>query len=1572
MAIESFLKYAQKDATANWNARLKATANKGFVDGGTIVPVGGLLEAKVAAFTAVSYDGMVVRDTSVSSSLELSDNTTVYIVLDSRYHTGGDPTNTLRVIGEDDFADYDVDLAPYLLVVAKLTIPEGATEILASYIDYSERTEIDRQGRHPLRGVVESLGDLDSLTVAPTRLRAGDAYLCIETCDVHVWTGSVFDREVEFDRAVWAQESLQQRELLRRTHGSCVLPTAFALPDEDHRTSAAGQNLNVSVENSEEAGPTVVIDGFSAVVNGMYVHVPKTRLTGFDERPETDNLVWDVVFLEVWATRAGEAGPNDVRPEVFVSEDGDDLSRSLAAAVFDRANIRPQNLDSPEFRGFWFHDNGDRLVLKYRVAIASDVTSGGGAPARLAHPFSEMVALGVDGQPFAWIELLAGDSPPDYVYRSLAESSSLPDNYSYAIPLLCIRRLSGETYATGSIDLGQLTDGSFQVFDVSPISRQESGRRLALVHGRSKAPVFSVERFVNGEFAGPSGISTPIDDADEVYGRSNSSIRVPACTAVIAGQSCIVPDTDLALPSAPGAGSRLDLVVLEMTVCRYPTTSDVIMPYVEADAIPFVIDQHGNVYCRKVAFRVVDVGTETDEYQALFDAGYTTPESVVESNLEIDPGLWIRLLSSDDAMEAVYPGSYAMAIPIALVARRNSDTFDAETNPNGSGGSRPDGLTGARVSTADIVDLRRFIVTGDQLETFRAKTWRLLRSGMLRTKMCRHHSRSSVYGSMLLYQDAVSKDSGAVSGDANFPAGYDSLAARSDLNVVDGVKGHFSWADETQPYVTTIRGALDAAAVTLGGMGAGSTRLVTISAAGGGGLGLTLVTVNAPRGAVFVNEDVGGGSWKPMVRCFVYADTDDFESVADSTGDITALTITNAVSGSRNVTQFTFKMPNAWRTSTKTRHIVTYICYHGQGPDPANNLDVNRGLSVPPVALLECSQPDGAGDVLVAPPRATYTATFNGSGVVDFDLGTNAAVGFDFLMGNRSDLSVNAANGVACQDAPLSGILTVSGVPNLTTLADMADNTLFHAAPDAYISTNDDFDVIRVVTDAAAAHSKAALLLCPVRPGSGARHWVEATRGSQALRGNFVWAVYEGVIGSTGELHLPPTAFSFDGTNPVSPQSFFANGVADVDVFVWRDCSGSGYTGNNKWRLMPNQAAGAVVWSLDAQVNRFCLAIVAEAGGNGYTLSAGDTVRVVAKIHEPPVMDNYDGGHTWDATSYVAVSYMGVPYQGMSDVQESNSAFDGFFGRVQAVGDIELHTTGRVPAVADSAVSGNEAIVYQSDRATATNNPTDVAVAVWQNSVSRFAYLEGRHANGLCLAFALPMLNLAWYDNDDPASLPSGHAAGLAKWAFGHLPTAGGGTCLRYPLTALTPGDVTVKNSPTPPSWNSTVRAVVESRFTAPSSELRQGVCSAASEAALPYAVDSGLTLCLGVSQAVLCHASILGDTTGLSSMISSTTNYTSPSAKTDLAGTLSFSAAYVFRHNVDGYQGASEWSNLGVVSTANYIVRGKQPGDSVRSVSMLHVTTSVTNRTSGTALSDRAPGTAHDIFTPYGRPISR
>lgn len=115
-----------------------------------------------------------------------------------------------------------------------------------------------------------------------------------------------------------------------------------------------------------------------------------------------------------------------------------------------------------------------------------------------------------------------------------------------------------------------------------------------------------------------------------------------------------------------------------------------------------------------------------------------------------DYGLWRAKCSNT-------VDGYCYAVPMFFVGRRNSDTYNTDSNANGSHTStsvRPDLLTGTTIVDADILDVRRKVIIPDINELL-DRNFDLLMANQLKTRIARDTQGGDRYGTEILNVDRI-------------------------------------------------------------------------------------------------------------------------------------------------------------------------------------------------------------------------------------------------------------------------------------------------------------------------------------------------------------------------------------------------------------------------------------------------------------------------------------------------------------------------------------------------------------------------------------------------------------------------------------------------------------------------------------------------------------------------------------------------------------------------------------------------------------------------------------------------
>ena len=192
MTVTVSMQWFNADSTEQLNLPTKTTFAPGIVSDGLLVPVSGQLQVTVGLFTAVTADGCIATSDS-GVVLNCPANQTTVLSLLVVYNIGGAPTVSIdahEISAYQNLPDLDKRL-----VFGQVTVPNGATQVLSSYISYASRDSQDQLKRLNLRGTVPSVAQLP--LTSPNLNKPGDFYMVTQgvgdTAAIYAWNGLSWD-----------------------------------------------------------------------------------------------------------------------------------------------------------------------------------------------------------------------------------------------------------------------------------------------------------------------------------------------------------------------------------------------------------------------------------------------------------------------------------------------------------------------------------------------------------------------------------------------------------------------------------------------------------------------------------------------------------------------------------------------------------------------------------------------------------------------------------------------------------------------------------------------------------------------------------------------------------------------------------------------------------------------------------------------------------------------------------------------------------------------------------------------------------------------------------------------------------------------------------------------------------------------------------------------------------------------------------------------------------------------------------------------------------------------------------
>jgi hypothetical protein len=186
--LQTLLHFRNPDSTLDLNNQLAQFFQQGLISGGEVSPVGGILAVNVNPFKLIGIDGMVVLEDVNVQQLAVFANQTNYVVFLSKYIPNGPAIAEYQVLSASAYnSSPDKD---HMTVFCTVTLPLGATQVLATQISYAERSELDAVGRNIIRGVLTHSANLPT-----ANNRAGDLYVVTSTTlapAIWSWSGTAW------------------------------------------------------------------------------------------------------------------------------------------------------------------------------------------------------------------------------------------------------------------------------------------------------------------------------------------------------------------------------------------------------------------------------------------------------------------------------------------------------------------------------------------------------------------------------------------------------------------------------------------------------------------------------------------------------------------------------------------------------------------------------------------------------------------------------------------------------------------------------------------------------------------------------------------------------------------------------------------------------------------------------------------------------------------------------------------------------------------------------------------------------------------------------------------------------------------------------------------------------------------------------------------------------------------------------------------------------------------------------------------------------------------------------------
>ncbi len=716
--------------------------------GPIIAPVSGQLfvdvQPSAQGWIAISDDGMVLKESSSTYRLAVAASTKNYIVLHAKYV----PTVGATISEFTTLTTSAYNASPIkreYVIVGTLTL--GATaDASTGTVSYTERDRVEGLYDASWRPSVSTFASLPTISTDPF-LKTGDFVIVRDTLATYGWNGSAWipaTGVAELHGAL-GRGDMAQAEYMRSVHGSGVL--SGPMGDEDGYSRRPGLEIH---EHSGFAG-RIGLGEIRSVVNGHWQKTKHIDYTGLSAKPGSGTR-YDLVYLEMYRA---EVTPSST---TYESHTAGPLTAANISLLLERLTASSgENAQSFDLGSIERTHDSKYLVNVYSIRNSVDITLDG---AEDPYDLASFTTPPVNSEGNSWAYSASASDPRVWI----STHTSSYDGRAWAIPLLVIKRTDAES--PGILVFRSGLRHVFPVYpecDAGPMAKGLPSSSLAMaarmVDQKVPSGVLDINEYVpSAGFAGGMGL-------------------------VVNGYKVIIPEVGTvvaSVPASPGSGGRRDLVYAAVRVLAYPDQPAGGRTILSTGEYRQVASYEPGY--RKEAFLQVDfvqegAGEVEDVHDAMTALGF--------SRVTTDAGLYRKADASFD--DRVNFDGFTYAIPISIIPRFNSASFNVGTNPNGGGaGTRPDGLDHTMLDARAITVAHLVNADRMQLERVFNKSFDQLIRGQLRTLVQRHPSHAGVAGASFTMAEAAA--GGPTAGFTIFPA------------PPDGIRDVWSEAIEVRPF----------------------------------------------------------------------------------------------------------------------------------------------------------------------------------------------------------------------------------------------------------------------------------------------------------------------------------------------------------------------------------------------------------------------------------------------------------------------------------------------------------------------------------------------------------------------------------------------------------------------------------------------------------------------------------------------------------------------------------------------------------------------------------------------------
>jgi hypothetical protein len=824
MTIKTFLNYHNPDSTQDLNNKTGFAIRRSvFVSpgkSGKVTPSVGSLNVEIAPFVAQSGDGlMVVSDALTNLNIPNGPQAgSYYLCMFAKYVIPGPSLVQGPYFKPVSAVDGSVD-EPFYIKFARVDITAGSGNL--SVADGNSRiTWLYGHGDHTnllgyssWRDPVVNVADLPSATsLGQAPNKDGDVRLVTSTGQLFYWKEATLSwTQVAGsgggggggDFSILDEQDKRFEDYLRQTHdGTGIISTG---PNErqflDSFPSGSIDRAGPGIINAATLNQ-VIIEPFQASVAGIPVTCKATTLD-LGATPGT-GYRYDLIYLEVWKEVFSFDPANPPKypsniativPGTFVDLTFDQVSTLLMSVDKHTSDESFTQNPLPLSGNFDFY-RVERLagshfaILKFKYAIHTlnpgtvDFHDGVFSTSYTPHPVTIPGVSGVylESALNKRIGIATGLASP--IYKGVA----------YAMPMFVVRRDSTEAPFTINtvVDISTNTLTSCNVFPVYPFSDVAVTRKLkslALPSEQAHAP---------RDYAGFRGSLLPFElpELANTIGIPNQKAHLNTADYSLDVEFTSQGSTLAVLPNPPTNGFARSIISLVYFTSKENLAITGTAYNVKQMVVGVEYDTHRGavpVYLYAM-YLTADAGNALDDYSAFNgQASFAIFGSTYSAFNPEEPGLWSATFANTDIKIALGLDRLYF-IPVALVHRRNSNIYNAVTNPNGSGSTRPEALFGypnlaTNIMPRELLDLRRQIDAN--LPVALESSLQALMRGDLSTRLQPHpHLGNTVLGTKHLHVDRIGGLVPTTPGDITQSVVPNTL--------IDGIRHNFSDAPELQ------------------------------------------------------------------------------------------------------------------------------------------------------------------------------------------------------------------------------------------------------------------------------------------------------------------------------------------------------------------------------------------------------------------------------------------------------------------------------------------------------------------------------------------------------------------------------------------------------------------------------------------------------------------------------------------------------------------------------------------------------------------------------------------------------